>query len=46
MAAALEEYRDRHDLHRLYDIRLQQLADELRDAYSRIQAREAENARC
>lgn len=45
IAAALDEYRSTHDLHRLYTIRLQQLADELRDAHARIQAREREN-RC
>ena len=45
IAAALDEYRSTHDLHRLYTIRLQQLADELRDAHARIQARERES-RC
>lgn len=45
IAAALDEYRSTHDLHRLYTIRLQQLADGLRDAHARIQARE-NNSRC
>ena len=45
IAAALDEYRSTHDLHRLYTIRLQQLADGLRDAHARIQDREREN-RC
>lgn len=45
IAAALDEYRSTHDLHRLYTIRLQQLADSLRDAHARIQARE-NNSRC
>ena len=45
IAAALDEYRCTHDLHRLYTIRLQQLADGLRDAHARIQDREREN-RC
>ena len=45
IAAALDEYRSTHDLHRLYTIRLQQLADGLRDAHARIQSRERES-RC
>lgn len=45
IAAALDEYRSTHDLHRLYTIRLQQLADSLRDAHARIQDRERES-RC
>lgn len=45
IAAALDEYRSTHDLHRLYTTRLQQLADGLRDAHARIQARE-NNSRC
>lgn len=40
VAAALDEYRMTHDLHRLYDIRLQQLADQLRDAHAALQARD------
>lgn len=40
IAAALDEYRKAHDLHRLYDIRLQQLADQLRDAHAALQARD------
>lgn len=40
VAAALDEYRKAHDLHRLYDIRLQQLADQLRDAHAALQARD------
>lgn len=40
VAAALDEYRKNHDLHRLYDFRLQQLADQLRDAHAALQARD------
>lgn len=45
IAEALDEYRRTHDLHRLFTIRLQQLADGLRDAHARIQSRERES-RC
>lgn len=40
MADALDAYRQSHDLHRLYQIRLQQLADGLRDARARMDAQD------
>lgn len=40
IAAALDEYRRTHDLHRLYAIRLQQLADGIRDARARLDAQD------
>lgn len=40
VADALDAYRQSHDLHRLYQIRLQQLADGLRDARARMDAQD------